>query len=107
MEKSEIIIGEVPVVEFPDQTKKGSTGDEEEARHHRHQFRNEVARKYAEGGKLPRGTRLISGGSKRPERPNFKNINPDLGQEITIRAHRTTDKDVDIPENYKPFTTRV
>ncbi|EKD56216.1 MAG: hypothetical protein ACD_58C00267G0003 [uncultured bacterium] len=106
MKESGIAVGEVPTVEFTDR-KKEPKGDEEEARNNRYHFRNEVAKKYAQGGILPKGTRLISGGSKKPGRPNFKNINPDLGQEITIRAHRMTDKDTDIPKNYKPFTTRV
>lgn len=107
MEKPNIGVSDVPNIEFPGGDTNNPTKDKEKKRYDRFAFRNEVAKKYVQGGILSKGTRLVSGGSKKPERPNFQNINPDLGQEITIRAHRMTDKDTDIPEGYRPITKRV
>ena len=104
MKESGIAVSEAPSVEVPDQTKKGPTGDEEEDRHHRHQFRRAVAEKLSRGGKLPEGTRVISGGSKKPEKPKIRpSNNPyQFDQEIFRRAHHP--KELDIPDGYKPYT---
>lgn len=70
MKESGIAVGEVPTVEFSENKKK-PTGDEEEKRHHWHQFRSEVATAIKlKGGKLPKDTKLIySGVAKLPENP--------------------------------------